>query len=482
VHLRRLPAAAGLRTGPPLPLAAAVAGYAVVLLLAAQVLNDGDTYWHLAAGEWMLRHAAVPTVDPFSFTFAGRPWVAHEWLSELLMALAFRAGGWNGLMVLFGAALALALGLLAYHLDRWVERLPAVLMLVLGAACIGPTLLARPHILALPALEAWAAGLLLARSRRQAPSPLLLPVMLLWANLHGSFIIGLALTVPLALEALVEAGTAWQDVARRWGLFIAAAVVMALATPHGVRGLLFPIQLMRLQHLAQINEWQPVNFQGFEPIEAALAALLYVGFTRGLRLAPLRILLLIGLLHVAFQHSRQQMVAGVVGALALAEPFAAGRLRVAAAAGGGWRLPRPAWLAAAAVLVLALTGFRAAVPVVRVNDRMSPIAALDHVPPALAAMPVFNDYGFGGYLIFHGVRPFIDGRADLYGDDFLSSYGRATGADPAPFQALADQYGLRWTIFTPDSATVAMLDHLPGWKRLYADGTAVVHVRDAPPP
>lgn len=475
MELSSLPAKTATRPRAPLPLLAAMAGFAISVLFATQLLNDGDTYWHIAAGRWILDHAAVPHVDPFSFSFAGRPWVAHEWLSELLMALAYRAGGWNGLIFLFAAALALTLGLFAWHLDRWVERLPAVLMLVLGGACIAPTLLARPHILALPVMEVWAAGLLLARSRGQAPPWLLLPLMALWANLHGGFIVGLALAAWFALEALADAGTQWRPVLRGWGLFVAAAVLVSLANPQGPRGLLFPIQLMRMQHLSSINEWQPANFAGFEPIEGGLVALLYVALTRGIRLPPMRVLLLIGLLHLALQHSRHQMIAGIVGALAIAEPF--GR-SLATSAAARWRA-RPLWSGVALALVLALVAFRAAVPVTRTDSANSPIAALDHVPPALAAAPVFNDYSFGGYLVFRGVRPFVDGRADLYGDDFLTAYGAVNGSNPAAFETLARQYGFRWTILPTNSPNVAMLDALAGWHRLYADATAVVHVRDA---
>src|SRR5580700_2177547 len=66
-------------------------GIFALTLFAPQVLNDGDTWSHLATGDWILAHGAVPSVDPFSFTMAGAPWSAHEWLAELLLALAFRA-------------------------------------------------------------------------------------------------------------------------------------------------------------------------------------------------------------------------------------------------------------------------------------------------------------------------------------------------------------------------------------------------------
>src|SRR5258708_1092966 len=101
-----------------LPVIAALLGYGIGLF-APPLLNDGDTYWHIATGEWVLRNGTVPHIDPFSYTLAGSPWVAHEWLSDVLMALAYKAGAWNGVVMLFGGAIALTFGLLARHLTRW---------------------------------------------------------------------------------------------------------------------------------------------------------------------------------------------------------------------------------------------------------------------------------------------------------------------------------------------------------------------------
>ena len=73
------------------------------------VLNDGDTWSHVATGDWILGHRAVPRVDPFSFSFAGAPWTAHEWLAEALFALAHRIAGWSGVVLLTGAAAGAAM-------------------------------------------------------------------------------------------------------------------------------------------------------------------------------------------------------------------------------------------------------------------------------------------------------------------------------------------------------------------------------------
>ena len=117
----------------------------------------------------------------------------------------------------------------------------------------------------------------------------------------------------------------------------------------------------------------------------------------------------------------------------------------------------------------------------RGGQNLTPQAALDHVPQALVAAPVLNEYGFGGYLIFRGVRPFIDSRAELYGDRFIADYARIVAPDTRALTAAIETYKIGWTIFPPDSPVVAVLDLLPGWHRLYSDDVAVVHIRDANP-
>ena len=92
--------------------------------------------------------------------------------------------------------------------------------------------------------------------------------------------------------------------------------------------------------------------------------------------------------------------------------------------------------------------------------------------------PVVNDYAFGGYLIWNGVKPFIDSRADLYGDIFLRNYAVITSPDKDALAAALTFHHVRWTIFHSDAPVVKLLDATPGWRRFYAAKLAVVHVRD----
>ena len=271
----------------------------LVLLRAAGAETDGDTWSHIAVGRWNLQHHAVPWTDPFSLTLAGAPWRAHEWLAELAMATADRLGGLAGVLVLTGAAAALGAALLARYLRSWLDPFPALVLLIFGLTCVAPSLLVRPHILALPALVLWSGELLVARSRNRAPPLWLLPVMTLWANLHGSFAFGLALVVPLGLEALFAGGAARWRTGRAWGLFLAAAIAAAALTPYGWHTLGFPFALLRLQHLAAIGEWRSMDFSTPPPLEIALLALLYVCLSRGVRIPVFRLLIMLGLLHMA---------------------------------------------------------------------------------------------------------------------------------------------------------------------------------------
>jgi len=136
------------------------------------------------------------------------------------------------------------------------------------------------------------------------------------------------------------------------------------------------------------------------------------------------------------------------------------------------------WTLGCALAALVLSGARLAIPIVRVDGATAPVTALQHVPAALAAQPVFNDYGFGGYLIWRGVRSFIDGRSDMYGDAFTQAYLRAEQPDPAALDALLQRWKVAWTMLAANDPVVGVMDRKPGWRRLYADRYAVVHVRD----
>ena len=453
------------------PLAAGLVMLALVLL-APQVLNDGDTWWHLATGQWILAHGRVPTHDPFSFTMAGAPWVAHEWLSELLMALGYALAGWSGTVALLALSVGLAAWMLVRRLALDLSGVTLILTSALALACMGESLLARPQLFMLPLMTAWTVEMLAARDADRPPRLVFALLMTAWANLHGSYVLAFVVAGAFGLEALVAPNADRLKVVRGWGLFGLASVACAMITPLGPVGIIHPFSLMGMKILPHIVEWRAEDFSELSAFAIALMATLYVCLGRGVRVPPVRLLLLLALFFMSLQHTRHQLVLAMLAPLILAAPIgqALGHARETA------RPSRPL-LAGFAVAVVLLLGLRIALPVQRVDGPTSPITALAHVPADLAAQPVLNGYGLGGYLIAKGVRPFIDGRADMYGDAFTEAYFKAVEPDPAALEALLAKHRIAWTILGPEEGTVKLLDADPRWRRVYADRFAVVHRR-----
>jgi hypothetical protein len=450
---------------------AALGVYALTLLSLA-IFNDADTFWHIRAGQWMLAHHTVLEHDIFSLPFAGRPWDTQEWLSEILMAGAFQLSGWSGVAILTALAMAATVVLLALYLARHLDPVPCIVVLALAVGCVTPDILARPHILALPFLTAWIIGIAEAAESQRAPRWMLLPVMTLWANLHGSFIFGLALLLPLAIDAVLAAKERQGRLAMQWCLFAAASVGAALLNPRGVSGLLFPFVLMKVQSLSAVGEWQGLDLRTYNPAECAAAAALFFIIWRGVKISAARLLLLLALLHLTFLHARYGMLLGIAGAVLIAGPIGAVLQRAPSSSPPvyQWRFVAAGFV----VLLIGCAALRIAWPVRRSDGPMAPVSALAAVPASLADQPVFNNYSFGGFLIWKGIRPLVDSRADFYGDAWLTSYWHAVSGDPPTVDRLFSKYHVAWTLLKPSDPLVAELDRRPGWHRLFTDRYAVV--------
>ncbi|RDV05813.1 hypothetical protein DXH78_09910 [Undibacter mobilis] len=458
------------------PVAVASLMYVMLLALGGKLLNDADTYWQIALGDWMIANRAVPHVDVYSWTMAGEPWISSQWLAQVIFAAVYNAVGWSGVVAISALAIASAFGLLAYHLMRHLAPMPALVLTVAAFVLAAPHMLARPHALALPVMVLWVAGLVRAADEKRAPSFWLLPLIALWANLHGGFTFGLFLIAPVALEALINAKAQERmRVVLRWALFGVAALAAACITPYGPESILVTRRILGLgPALALIGEWQPENFARLGGLEICLLAAIGFLLYRRITLPPVRILVVLGLVHMALSQSRSGEMLGLVAPLFLAAPLApqlGGR-----AAGDA----KPLYTAAAAALVLFAAVMSVVLPL---SLRYSPRA---EVSPAGAAAAVkasgrthlLNSYDFGGYLIAQGVKPFIDGRTELYGADFFLRHDAAVNLkNVSVFYDLMRARDIDVTLLAPSTPAVGLLDRMPGWTRVYADDTAVVHVR-----
>ncbi len=200
----------------------------------------------------------------------------------------------------------------------------ALVFVAAGLALTMPHLLARPHVLALPLMVAWTGALVAAADAHKPPSFWLLPLMALWANLHGGFVLGLMLVAPIALDAVLNADAhVRKPLALRWAMFGVAALVASCCTPYGWHALLASQKILGLgSALPLIMEWRSADFSSVGPFELCLLAAFGMALWRGVMLPPMRIVLLLGLLHMALSHERSIETFALLAPLILAAPLA----------------------------------------------------------------------------------------------------------------------------------------------------------------
>jgi hypothetical protein len=463
-------------------MAIAALSYLLLLALGGSLLNDPDTHWQIAIGDWILAHRDVPRVDTFSDTMAGAPWISSQWLAQVLFAKAFAIGGWTAVVALTAAAIALAFALLAQFLLERLAIAPALILTGAAFVIAAPHMIARPHALALPVMVAFVAGLLRARDAHRPPPFALLPLLTLWANLHGGFTFGIAIMAPVALEALLAAPKSERlQVITRWALYGVLALAAACITPYGPESILVTVRVLGLgPALALIGEWRPQNFASLAGFELCL--LLGIGFAlyRGLTLPPIRLLVVLGLLHMALAHVRNAELLALLAPLFMAAPLAPQIGRAETVVGKG---RRPFASASALVATMIAVTFAAGSALAyQPQQTVTPVKAVEALKSS-GAKHVLNSYAFGGYLIASGVAPFIDGRTELYGGDFVERHHTALMLrNVESFFQLLKYHRIDATLLQPGTPAIGLLDRMPGWKRIYADNLAVVHVRSAAPP
>jgi hypothetical protein len=294
--------------------------------------------------------------------------------------------------------------------------------------------------------------------------------MVLWVNLHGSFVLGLIVYAALAADAWLSGGAA----TKRWSTVGLLSLAATMVNANGVSVLLFPFSVTGMETLHLIQEWQASTFDMTPAFFVLVTVVVGLALFRGVRVPPARLFLLLFLLGAAFVQVRHQASLAVVAALILPTCMASSGRKPAPKPGDRALAVRLGWAATLVVPALLILGL----PITPKEGLGNPRSLIAAVPPALRSQPVLNEYSFGGPLILAGIRPYIDGRADMYGDAFFADYAKITDGDLPRFQRAVDRYGIRWTMLpSSGSRLVAALDSSPDWKRLYADKVGVIHVR-----
>ena len=463
--------------------------------MAARPVTDPDVWWHLRTGQLITETRAFVHTDPFSFTRQGQPWVNHEWLSDLLLYGIYRAAGWSGLIVLFGALTSLTLMLVFVRSPG--KPYFAALALVLGAYASAPSWGVRPHTLSL--LLASIFLLVLERSEQR---PRLLwwtvPLTLLWVNLHAEYALGISLLVLFLLGEMLDAALGIRDwlktVPRLRNLAIALTGCVAVVpiNPNGLRMFTYPVETLRSAAMQKyIAEWASPNFHDgkYLPFAAILLGILFL-----LPVSPKRIRARDALLLVVFAAGGLRSVRHISAFVLVAVPILSGLAQ------SWWhesvRKPNavsPRSLRRLAVNATVLAAFLI-FAMVRVHSVVANQAATEakNFPAGAAAYlasqrpggPIFNHYNFGGYFIwklYPQYRVFIDGRADLYGDDFLHDFARTYYVTDPDWQHTFREWKIETVILPPDAPVVEGLRLSHSWNEVYSDSQAIVMNRSDRP-
>jgi hypothetical protein len=261
-----------------------------LLILTTRPIADPDFWWHLQTGQWMAANHSIPHTDPFSFTVAGKTWVAHEWLSELFIYMLFRLGSYALLIITFASIITAAFFLT--YLRCPTESRPYVsgFVLLLGAVSTGPTWGVRPQMISLLLTALFLYLLDRYRKTSRLRYILVLPaVSLVWVNLHGGFPLGFAIIAIYILGEAIDTlvGISTKKVTSEIAAFkhvfflagvLALCVLTVLANPNGFRLYLYPFETLNSPSMQQfIQEWVSPDFHQFEWQPLAWLFLLILG-------------------------------------------------------------------------------------------------------------------------------------------------------------------------------------------------------------
>ena len=464
--------------------------FVLITMTGSNLINDPDVYWHITTGRWILENGSIPAVDPFSHSMHGAPWHAHEWASAVILAISYQAGGWYGVVTLAVFSAGLALLILAWALSRHLRAFYVAVFIIFGLTMMKGHLFARPHILVLPVMVIWVKLIVEARENNKRPPLLAALLIVLWANMHGSFLIGVLIAGVLAAEAFFAAATKSErkKVFYEWGLFLSIVLFASLLTPHGFRGIIFPFEVLNMKGtLSVIKEWQPPDFSRFNNVGLWLFFMSGAVLFRGLRIPIFRIILILVLLQLTLTHIRSAELLGLIVPILVAHSIStqwsdAPSKRSASAARSTATMNILSGLVAVGALLFLWT--RDIAPA----SKISPEDALKAAQQAGVSGNVLNDYDFGGFLIFNHIPVFIDGRADMYGDAFLKRFVQASfiqaltgGKSESDFLKILSDYNISWSISQPAGVLAKSMDNSAGWKEIYRDDYAIVHIRDERP-
>ena len=473
-----------------------------LLAMTARNAVDPDLWWHLRTGQWIVETGHVPHSDPFSFTRAGHAWVSHEWLSEAVFYELWKHGGAAALIVF--AALVTTAGFMLLYLrclryggkTHW-----AAAATVLGAWASAPSWGVRPQMFTftLASLLLWLLEAGTKTKTKEARPKLLLwipPLFLLWLNLHAGFALGPALLAAYGIGLILEAAvgdTPWQQARPtllRVLLLLVACLALVPLNPSGAALYRYPFDTLRsLGMRSFIGEWRSPDFHEsfYRPFLLVWLLLLTALATSRSRPKGRVIVPLLLTSFAALDAARHVPIFILVAmpVIAAALPAASTSSPVARRSPASSRF-RPLFHAAVVVLI-GIFALARWVSLARNQDareaELFPQKAVAFLRAGDQPRKLFVFYDWGGYAmwkLYPGSRVFVDGRADLYGDDLLRQSIRTVVEIRTGWQDVLDRWKVEAVLVPPTCALAQALLLDKNWHATYIDSQAIVIFRKPP--
>lgn len=464
-----------------------------------QLLCDPGIFWHVVVGDRILSQRALIHSDPFSFTFAGQPWIAQQWLAECLMSVIHFCAGLTGLVLVSATMIAVMFGGAAGRFrTNGLHILPTLVFVLVATAAVAGHAHARPHLVTMLLMAFTMTQLIDYEQKRISMRRLwaLVPLYILWTNLHGGMLGGLV-SVGIAVcgwtlfwrAGLKSPISSWSQVGQHMGLVTALAAT-CLMNPYGLKLPMFWIYLTQTD-LTFIAEHAPLN-----PRTSIGQLTLVVAAAYGLVLCrlPRHLFEVSWLIPIAWfvmgvLHIRHAPLFSIAALLVLAEALPrsawAGPLK-----SRGWLVPPlpPArfplrWLWQVAVLTIILF-IGATVWHAGRSDELWAQPCTEYWPeeviPALREFAeeqpegtrIFNEMQYGGFLVYNapGLRLFLDDRCELYREEFLREC-LAGYRSPEKLRGWIQEYGISAALVSRGSGFDLLLAESPDWE-LVSSGAA----------
>lgn len=465
---------------------------AVALVSARTRLPDPDTWWHIAVGDLILKTHTWPSSDIYSFTATGAPWTAYEWVGEVVMALGQRSGlvGLSALLMALVGVIAILIYYYSYL--RCGNSKAACVATATIVPIAGAIFTLRPQLIGYVFLLIALICLERFRQGHRKEIWILPPLFLVWVNTHGTFAFGMAMVGLYWVSGLFTfrlgglSAEAWSPKDRRTlSLVFLFSLIALLITPYGSSLAAYPLQMALMQpfNIANIQEWQSLTF-GLGVGKYLLGLMLLFFFAHVL--VPVRyklhemVMLLFGAysacVHIRFVLIFMMFLAPVIAVILT-----------------NWIPPydpkkdKPALnliiIALIALSLVKLLPDKKALN--KIVDDDYPVGAVAYLEQHPQPTGMFNEYGYGGYLIWRlgpSHKVFIDGRADLYEyAGVFQDYMKIANLDSQALR-LFPKYNIQSCLIQKTSTLATLLASSAEWRLIYSDKASDLFERVKPVP